>query len=227
MDENLEIEKSDEVIEEIAVKHGDTNDPETVEMIKEISVKHGVSIGRDDPIMILPTMNNWLIHKLVENNKQLMNEANINQKKILEEFESHFAGLLLVWKTEADGKASQTLNTALDAINQSKSDQENFKSDQENFLEKFKSEMDAGAKLWAKAAEEKSCQILNTALDASKKVIDDCVKKSVDAINNELIDEKLTAPLRRAKGVAILNLVAAVMVVASAGCVILVVKEIL
>jgi len=218
MDENLEIEKSDEVIEEIAVNH-DTNDPETVEMIKEISVKHGVAIGRDDPIMILPTMNNRLINTFTENNRQLMNEANINQKKILEEFKSHFAGLLLVWKTEADGKASQTLNTALDAINQSK-------SDQQIFLEKFNSEMASGAKLWEKAAEEKACQTLNTALDASKKLIDDCVKKSVDAINNELIDEKLTAPLRRAKGVAMLNLVAAVMVVASAGCVILVVKEI-
>jgi len=34
------------------------------ELIKEIAVKHGIAVGRDDPIIILQTINNRLMRKV-------------------------------------------------------------------------------------------------------------------------------------------------------------------
>jgi hypothetical protein len=71
------------------------------EIIKEIAVKHGIAVGRDDPIMILQTIN-----------ERLMQDTAAAQQEILEQFKSELESVAFRWgedvvKDEIDGMTDQ------------------------------------------------------------------------------------------------------------------------
>lgn len=73
-------------------------------LIKEIAVKHGVVIGRDDPILILQTLN-----------AQLMEEAAIAQQRMLDNYKEELEGIALRWGNDAKDKSERILNASLAA----------------------------------------------------------------------------------------------------------------
>ena len=74
------------------------------EMIKEIAAKHGIALGRDDPILILQTLNN-----------RLLQASQKVQQAMLDEYKAELEELSLKWSTEAKEKAERILNASLDA----------------------------------------------------------------------------------------------------------------
>jgi Transcriptional activator TraM len=74
------------------------------ELIKKIAVKHGVAIGRDDPILILCTLN----EQLAEQNAKA-------QKKLLDEFKEEIEALTARWGNDARDKAERIITVALAA----------------------------------------------------------------------------------------------------------------
>ena len=74
------------------------------ETIKAIAVKHGIAVGRDDPIMILQTIND-----------RLMEESATSQKEILNGFKEELEEISYRWGEDAKDKAEKTLRTALKA----------------------------------------------------------------------------------------------------------------
>lgn len=74
------------------------------ETIKEIAVKHGVSVGRDDPLLILQTMH----ERLIEQQKRA-------QQELLDQFKSEIEQISSQWKNDAKEKAENILNSALGA----------------------------------------------------------------------------------------------------------------
>lgn len=78
------------------------------EIVKEIALKHGVTISRDDPIMILHTLN-----------ELLLKENSVAQKALLDTFKSEIEGISLKWSQDVKNKAERTLNAALIASKES------------------------------------------------------------------------------------------------------------
>ena len=76
--------------------------------IKEIALKHGVALGKDDPILILQTIND-----------RLMQESTDAQQANLNDFKSELEVMLDMWSKEAKNKAERTLNAAIIASKQS------------------------------------------------------------------------------------------------------------
>lgn len=72
------------------------------EIIKEIAARHGIAIGRDDPILMLHTIN-----------AQLMRENTEIQQEILDHFKSELEEIAQRWGDDARNKAERTLNAAL------------------------------------------------------------------------------------------------------------------
>ena len=72
------------------------------ETIKEIAVKHGIAVGRNDPIMILHTIN-----------ERLMKETAAAQRQILHEFKEELEAAAHQWEAEAKKNAETILNAAL------------------------------------------------------------------------------------------------------------------
>jgi hypothetical protein len=72
--------------------------------IKEIAAKHGIAVGRDDPILILQTINERLMHD---------NEAALQQ--VLERHKEELEAIAHRWGLDAKDKAEKTLNAALTA----------------------------------------------------------------------------------------------------------------
>ncbi|MBE4026137.1 conjugal transfer protein TraM [Vibrio parahaemolyticus] len=77
------------------------------ETIKEIAAKHGIAVGRDDPILILQTIND-----------RLMQESTEAQQAILDSFKSELEEIAHRWGEDAKNKAERTLNAALTASKQ-------------------------------------------------------------------------------------------------------------
>lgn len=77
-------------------------------LIKEIAVKHGIAVGRDDPILILHTLNN-----------QLLQDSRKAQQELLDQFKAELEGLSLRWSTDARDKAERILNASLVASKES------------------------------------------------------------------------------------------------------------
>ena len=77
---------------------------EIEETIKEIAAKHGIAVGRDDPILILQTLNN----RLMQANQKA-------QQDMLDQYKSELEGISLRWSTDAKEKAERILNVSLDA----------------------------------------------------------------------------------------------------------------
>lgn len=71
-------------------------------IIQDISVKHGVLLGKDDPILMLQSMNEHLIE---ENRKALQD--------LLIQFKEEIEGISSQWKKDAKEKAEKVLNLAL------------------------------------------------------------------------------------------------------------------
>lgn len=72
------------------------------ETIKDIAVKHGVVLGKDDPILILQTMN----EKMLEENREA-------QQDILVQFKEEMESISSQWKDDSKEKAEKVLNAAL------------------------------------------------------------------------------------------------------------------
>ncbi|WP_131794015.1 conjugal transfer protein TraM [Fluoribacter gormanii] len=70
--------------------------------IQEIAVKHGVVLSKDDPILILQTMNN----RLIEETRQA-------QAVMLAQFREEMENISSQWKDDAKIKAEKVLNAAL------------------------------------------------------------------------------------------------------------------
>jgi hypothetical protein len=74
------------------------------ELIKEIAAKHGIAVSRDDPILVLQTINN-----------RLMQDSSKAQQAQLDVYKEELEGLALRWGNEAKGKAERILNASLAA----------------------------------------------------------------------------------------------------------------
>ena len=79
-------------------------DDKIEELIREIAAKHGIAVGRDDPILILQTINT-----------RLMQDSQAAQQEILDRFKEELEAIAHRWGDDAKGKAERTLNAALTA----------------------------------------------------------------------------------------------------------------
>ncbi|MDW9146768.1 conjugal transfer protein TraM [Legionella pneumophila] len=73
-------------------------------LINEVAIKHGVVLGRDDPILILQTMN----AKLMEDNAK-------TQQLMLHQYKEDLEGIALRWGNETKEKSERILNASLAA----------------------------------------------------------------------------------------------------------------
>jgi hypothetical protein len=81
-----------------------SDDDKINELIREIATKHEVVIGRDDPIMILRTIND-----------RLLQDGVANQQKLLENLKEELESISHRWSNDAKGKAERILSAALAA----------------------------------------------------------------------------------------------------------------
>lgn len=77
---------------------------EQEQLIQTIAVKHGITIGRDDPILILQTLN-----------AQLMAENTQQQQQLLAHYQQNLEILASRWGNDANERAEHILNAALAA----------------------------------------------------------------------------------------------------------------
>jgi len=73
-------------------------------LIKEIAVKHGITVGRDDPILILQTMT----ARLTDNNAKA-------QQVMLQQYKEDLEGVALRWGNDAKDKSERILSASLTA----------------------------------------------------------------------------------------------------------------
>lgn len=66
------------------------------EIIREIATKHGIAVSRDDPILILQTINN-----------RLMLDSAKAQQAMLDQFKAEMEDLALRWGNNSKGPAEQ------------------------------------------------------------------------------------------------------------------------
>lgn len=78
------------------------------ELIKEIAEKHKIVVGRDDPILILKTIN-----------ARLMQDTAKAQQEMIEKFKSEMEEITLRWEKDSREKAERILNAALNASKES------------------------------------------------------------------------------------------------------------
>ena len=71
------------------------------EVVQDIAVKHGVVLGKDDPILILQTIN----QRLLEENRKA-------QQEMLAQFKEEMENISSQWKNDANEKAEKVLNAA-------------------------------------------------------------------------------------------------------------------
>ena len=135
-------------------------DDKIEELIREIAAKHGIAVGRDDPILILQTINT-----------RLMQDSQAAQQEILDRFKEELEAIAHRWGDDAKGKAERTLNAALAASK-----------------------------------------------EAMAKGMQDGGKAAAEAVRRELeaVAAQLAAPIREARRVSYMNIVAAGMAVFAA-----------
>ena len=79
--------------------------PDKIEdLIKEIAAKNSIAVGRDDPIMILHTIN-----------ERLIEDGQAAQKELLDQFKSELEDVAHRWGEDAKTKAERILNASLAA----------------------------------------------------------------------------------------------------------------
>jgi hypothetical protein len=74
------------------------------ELIKEIAGKHGVAVSRDDPIMILQTIN-----------ARLLEDSANAQEAMLDRYREELEALSARWSSDGKERAERVLNAALKA----------------------------------------------------------------------------------------------------------------
>ena len=74
------------------------------ELIKEIAEKHKIVVGRDDPILILKTIN-----------ARLMQDSAKAQQEMLDKFKAEMEEITQRWEKDSKEKAERVLNAALTA----------------------------------------------------------------------------------------------------------------
>jgi len=72
------------------------------DLIGEVARKHGIAIGRDDPILVLHTMNDRLVR-----------ESAAAQQVLLDSFKQELEALASRWSMEATDRADHILQAAL------------------------------------------------------------------------------------------------------------------
>lgn len=82
------------------------------EAIKEIAEKHGIAISRDDPILILQTLN-----------ERLMKDSAAAQQAMLDRFKEELEAISHRWSDDAKGKAERLLNAALAVARETMTDE--------------------------------------------------------------------------------------------------------
>lgn len=73
-------------------------------LIKEVAVKHGVALSKDDPILMLHTIN-----------RQLARDTQESQEIMLSAFQSQLEEVAHRWSEESKSKAERVLNASLQA----------------------------------------------------------------------------------------------------------------
>lgn len=74
------------------------------DIIKEVAIKHGIAVGKDDPIMVVHTLNEIMLQ-----------EGQKAQQEALEAFKAELEDLATRWSADAKEKAERVLNAALAA----------------------------------------------------------------------------------------------------------------
>ncbi len=117
--------------------------------IKEIAVKHGIAVGRDDPILILQTIN-----------ERLMQDSAAAQQEILDRFKEELESIAHRWSDDAKNKAERTLNAALQASREAmmKGMQDGAKAAAETVRRELET---ASAQLAAPIRESKRVAVMN------------------------------------------------------------------
>jgi uncharacterized protein (DUF2267 family) len=72
------------------------------ELIREIAAKHGIAVARDDPILVLQTINN-----------RLLQDSASAQQAQLDRFKEELEAISLRWQSDSKEKAERVINTAL------------------------------------------------------------------------------------------------------------------
>jgi hypothetical protein len=74
------------------------------ELIKEVAVKHGIAVGKNDPLMVLCTIN-----------QRLLQESSEEQAKLLNQFREEIELVSHRWSEDTKAKAEKIINAALAA----------------------------------------------------------------------------------------------------------------
>jgi hypothetical protein len=82
----------------------DRQDDQIEALIREIAQKHGIVVGRDDPILVLQTIN----HRLMQDSARA-------QQAQLESFKQELEALAQRWSLDAREKSERILNASLTA----------------------------------------------------------------------------------------------------------------
>jgi hypothetical protein len=77
------------------------------ELIREIATTHGIAVGRDDPIMILHTINS-----------RLLTDSHKVQQELLRRFQEELEAGAKRWGDDSKVRAERVLNAALNASRQ-------------------------------------------------------------------------------------------------------------
>ena len=72
------------------------------DLIREIASKHGIAVARDDPILVLQTINN-----------RLLQDSATAQHTMLEKFKEELEAVSLRWQADSKEKAERVLTAAL------------------------------------------------------------------------------------------------------------------
>jgi hypothetical protein len=83
-------------------------DDQIESLIREIATKHGIAVGRDDPILILQTINN-----------RLLQDGAKAQQDMLDQFKKELEALAMRWSEDAKNKAERIVNASLNASKES------------------------------------------------------------------------------------------------------------
>lgn len=118
-------------------------------IIREIAAKHGIAVGRNDPILILQTIN-----------ERLMQDSAAAQQEILDDFKQELEAIAHRWGDDAKNKAERTLNAALAASKEAMS--KGMQDSARSAAELVKRELEAAfAKLAAPIRESKRVAYMN------------------------------------------------------------------
>lgn len=72
------------------------------DLIRELASKHGIAVARDDPILVLQTINN-----------RLLQDSATAQNAMLEKFKEELEAVSLRWQSDSKEKAERVLTAAL------------------------------------------------------------------------------------------------------------------